>query len=550
MCGRTGPELQEADKASGEAWRRADKPAKQACRKRRPKAGACCAARSAALAYNHLRATRGAGLRGERLHKMESIPSASYSLTLRVEFPHEAGALGKILTVVGEAGGLVGAVDIVRMSRDRTVRDVTVNARDSEHGQQIVQVVEDLPQVKVVNVSDRTFLMHLGGKIEVRSKLQIRTRDDLSMVYTPGVARVCRAIAADPERAFNLTVKRNTVAVVSDGTAVLGLGDIGPRAAMPVMEGKAALFKQFANVDAFPICLDTKDADEIVETVKNLAPTFGGINLEDISAPRCFEVEERLKKELDIPVFHDDQHGTAVVVMAALINSLKIVGKKVEDLHIVVNGVGASGVACAKIIMAAGGKNIVGCDSKGVVHEGREDLNESKKWFAANTNPEGRTGDLSDAIAGADLFLGLSAPDVLDLEQVESMNDDPILFAMANPDPEIRPEVAMGKARIIATGRSDYPNQINNVLCFPGIFRGALDVRAREIDEPMKLAAANAIAGVIPEDDLSEDYIVPSVFDERVAPAVAEAVAESAKETGMARRIQERTETGLSATSF
>jgi malate dehydrogenase (oxaloacetate-decarboxylating) len=481
---------------------------------------------------------------------MESIPSASYSLTLRVDFPHEAGALGKILTTIGEADGLVGAVDIVRMRQDRTVRDITVNARDSEHGQQVVQVVGNLPQVRVINVSDRTFLMHLGGKIEVRSKLQIRTRDDLSMVYTPGVARVCRAIASDSERAFNLTIKRNTVAVVSDGTAVLGLGDIGPRAAMPVMEGKAALFKQFANVDAFPICLDTKDTDAIVETVKNLAPAFGGINLEDISAPRCFEVEERLKKDLDIPVFHDDQHGTAVVVLAALINSLKIVDKDFEDIRIVVNGVGASGVACAKIIMAAGAKNIVGCDSKGIVHEGREDLNESKRWFAENTNPEGRTGDLPDAVAGADLFLGLSAPDVLTLEHIESMKEDPILFAMANPDPEIRPEVAMEKARIIATGRSDYPNQINNVLCFPGIFRGALDVRAREIDEPMKLAAAEAIAGVIPAEDLSEDYIIPSVFDERVAPAVAEAVANRAKETGMARRIQERAETGLTATSF
>src|SRR5829696_4294105 len=481
---------------------------------------------------------------------MESIPSASYSLTLRVEFPHEAGALGKILTTIGDADGMIGAVDIVRMRQNRTTRDITVNARDSEHGRKIVEVVEALPQTHVVNISDRTFLMHLGGKVEVRSKMPVRTRDDLSMAYTPGVARVCRAIAEDPDRAFNLTIKRNTVAVVSDGTAVLGLGDIGPRAAMPVMEGKAALFKQFANVDAFPLCLDTKDADEIVETVKHLAPAFGGINLEDISAPRCFEIEERLKKELDIPVFHDDQHGTAVVVMAALINSLKIVGKRLEDLSIVVNGVGASGVACAKIIMAAGGGNIVGCDSKGIVHEGREDLNESKRWFAENTNPEGRTGDLSDAITGADLFLGLSAPDVLDLEHVESMSPDPILFAMANPDPEIRPELAIGKARIIATGRSDYPNQINNVLCFPGIFRGALDVRAREIDEPMKLAAAEAIAGVIPEDDLSEDYIVPSVFDERVAPAVAEAVAESAKKTGMARRIQERMETGLSATSF
>jgi malate dehydrogenase (oxaloacetate-decarboxylating) len=481
---------------------------------------------------------------------MESIPSASYSLTLRVEFPHEAGALGKILTTIGDADGMIGAVDIVRMRQDRTTRDITVNARDSEHGQQVVQVVEGLPQVRVINVSDRTFLMHLGGKIEVRSKLQIRTRDDLSMVYTPGVARVCMAIASDPERAFNLTVKRNTVAVVSDGTAVLGLGDIGPRAAMPVMEGKAALFKQFANVDAFPICLDTKDTDAIVETVKNLAPAFGGINLEDISAPRCFDIEERLKKDLDIPVFHDDQHGTAVVVLAALINSLKIVDKDFEDLRIVVNGVGASGVACAKIIMAAGAKNIVGCDSKGIVHEGREDLNESKRWFAENTNPEGRTGDLSDAVAGTDLFLGLSVPDVLTIEHVESMNPDPIIFAMANPDPEIRPEVAMGKARIIATGRSDYPNQINNVLCFPGIFRGALDVRAREIDEPMKLAAAEAMAGVIPVEDLSEDYIIPSVFDERVAPAVAEAVANRARETGTARRIQERAETGLTATSF
>jgi malate dehydrogenase (oxaloacetate-decarboxylating) len=481
---------------------------------------------------------------------MESIPSASYSLTLRVEFPHEAGALGKILTTIGDADGMVGAVDIVRMRQDRTTRDITVNARDSEHGQQVVRAVEDLPQVRVINVSDRTFLMHLGGKIEIRSKFQIRTRDDLSMVYTPGVARVCRAIASDPERAFNLTVKRNTVAVVSDGTAVLGLGDIGPRAAMPVMEGKAALFKQFANVDAFPICLDTKDTDAIVETVKNLAPAFGGINLEDISAPRCFDIEERLKKDLDIPVFHDDQHGTAIVVLAALINALKIVDKDLENLRIVINGVGASGVACAKIMMAAGAKNIVGCDSKGIVHEGREDLNESKRWFAENTNPEGRTGDLSDAVAGTDLFLGLSVPDVLTIEHVESMNPDPIIFAMANPDPEIRPEVAMGKARIIATGRSDYPNQINNVLCFPGIFRGALDVRAREIDEPMKLAAAEAMAGVIPVEDLSEDYIIPSVFDERVAPAVAEAVANRAKETGTARRIQERAETGLTATSF
>jgi malate dehydrogenase (oxaloacetate-decarboxylating) len=441
-------------------------------------------------------------------------------------------------------------VDIVRMGEKQTIRDITVNARDSEHGQQVVHAVNDLPEVRVVNVSDRTFLMHIGGKIETRSKLPIRTRDDLSMVYTPGVARVCRAINDDPERAFNLTIKRNTVAVVSDGTAVLGLGDIGPRAAMPVMEGKAALFKQFAGVDAFPICLDTKDTEEIIRTVKALAPGFGGINLEDISAPRCFEIEDRLKAELDIPVFHDDQHGTAVVVLAALINSLKIVGKRIEDLKIVVNGVGAAGVACAKIMMSAGAKNIIGCDSRGIVHLGREGLNTSKQWFAEHTNPDDRQGDLSDAVAGADLFVGLSVPDVLTLEHLETMNDDPILFAMANPDPEIRPELAYGHARIIATGRSDYPNQINNVLCFPGIFRGALDVRAREIDESMKLAAAEAIAAVIPENELAPDYIIPSVFDERVAPAVAETVAEAAKESGSARRIGEKVETDLSATSF
>jgi len=481
---------------------------------------------------------------------MEYIPSASYSFTLRVEFPHRAGSLGRILTTVGDAGAMVGAVDIVRMGQERTIRDITVNARDSEHGQQVVRAVEVLPEVAVVNVSDRTFLVHLGGKIEVRSRMQIRTRDDLSMVYTPGVARVCRAIAYEPERAFNLTIKRNTVAVVSDGTAVLGLGDIGPRAAMPVMEGKAALFKQFAGVDAFPICLDTKDPDEIVKTVKNLAPGFGGINLEDISAPRCFEIEELLKAELDIPVFHDDQHGTAVVVLAALINSLKIVEKKIEDLRVVISGVGASGVACAKIMLAAGAKNIVGCDSRGIVHEGREGLNPSKRWFAEHTNPEGRTGDLSDAVRGADLFLGLSVPGVLTPQHLQSMNEDSVIFVMANPDPEIRPEEAVGHARIIATGRSDYPNQINNVLCFPGIFRGALDVRAHEINEDMKLAAARAMAGVIPDEELSEEYIIPSVFDERVAPAVAEAVAETAKASGMARRVQERTETGLSAIAF
>jgi malate dehydrogenase (oxaloacetate-decarboxylating) len=472
---------------------------------------------------------------------MEATPSASYSVTLRVEFPHRAGSLGQILTAVGDAGGIVGAVDIIQIGGERSTRDVTVNARDSEHARQIADAIDALPEVRVTDFSDRTFLFHLGGKIEVKSKTPVRTRDDLSMAYTPGVARVCRAIAEDPERAFNLTIKRNTVAVVSDGTAVLGLGDIGPEAAMPVMEGKVMLFKEFAGVDAFPICLDTKDTDEIVEIVKGMSPGFGGINLEDISAPRCFEIEERLKEELEIPVFHDDQHGTAVVALAALINSLKIVRKKeMENLKVVVNGIGASGVACTKILLSAGARNIIGCDSKGIVHEGREDLNPTKRWYAENTNPEGLTGDLSEAVVGADLFLGLSVPGVLTVEHLDSMAEDPIVFAMANPDPEIRPEVARGKARVIATGRSDYPNQINNTLCFPGIFRGALDVRAREISEEMKLAAARALAEVIPEEDLSEDYVIPSVFDERIVPAMAEAVKEAARKSEEARTHLEK----------
>src|ERR671917_1511340 len=360
---------------------------------------------------------------------MQPTPSASYSLTLRVKLSSRAGTLGELTIAIGHAGGDIGAIDIVSVGRDTIIRDLTVNAASADHGKAIVEAARAVDGVEVINVSDRVFLMHLGGKIEVVSKVPLKTRTDLSMAYTPGVARVCEAIARDPEKAFNLTIKKNTVAVITDGTAVLGLGDIGPAAAMPVMEGKCQLFKEFGGVDAFPICLNTKDPHEIVQTIKNIAVAFGGINLEDISAPRCFEIEERLKEELDIPVFHDDQHGTAVVVMAALINSLKIVGKRVEDLRIVVNGVGASGVACAKIIMAAGAKNIVGCDSKGIVHEGREDLNRSKRWFAQNTNPEGRIGDLSDAVEGADLFLGLSAPDVLTLEHLGSMNEDPIIFA-------------------------------------------------------------------------------------------------------------------------
>ena len=470
---------------------------------------------------------------------MGATPSASYSVILRVEYPNRTGSLGKVFTTIGEAGGDVGAVDIVRQG-ERSIRDITLNARDSDHGQQVAEAIDALEDVQVLSSSDKTFLAHMGGKIEVKPKMSIKTRDALSMAYTPGVARVCQAIAEDTTQAFNLTVKRNTIAVVSDGTAVLGLGEVGPEAAMPVMEGKAMLFKEFADVDAYPICLECTGTEDIITTIKNIAPGFGGINLEDISSPRCFEIEERLQQELDIPVFHDDQHGTAVVVLAALHNALKIVGKEKEDLKVVVNGVGASGSACTKILLSDGIKNIIGLDSKGVVHPEREDLSPMERWVAENINPEGLTGELWDVIEGADLFLGLSVPGVLTTEHLDLMARDPIVFALANPDPEITPEEAEGRARIMATGRSDYPNQINNTLCFPGIFRGALDSRARKMNEEMKLAAAHALAEVIPEEDLSEDYVIPSLFDERIVPTMAEAVAEAARESGSARTSLEQ----------
>ncbi len=476
---------------------------------------------------------------------MQNTPSASYSLTLRVKLSSRTGTLGELTTAIGRAGGDIGAIDIVSAGRDAIVRDITVNAGSNEHGQEIVTAVRDIDGVEVVNVSDRTFLMHLGGKIEVVSKSPLKTRADLSMAYTPGVARVCEAIHRDPEKAFTLTIKRNTVAVVSDGTAVLGLGNIGPAAAMPVMEGKAMLFKEFAGVDAFPICLSTTDPDEIVRTVKAIATAFGGINLEDISAPRCFEIEDRLKEELDIPVFHDDQHGTAVVVLAALINAIKIVGKRMEDLKVVVNGVGAAGVACSKIIMAAGVKNIIGCDQVGVLYRGRrEHMNWVKEWYAQNSNPDNIEGSVHDAMRGADVFLGLSAPGVITVDDLRRMADKPIVFAMANPTPEIMPEDAAKHVAVMATGRSDYPNQINNVLCFPGIFRGALQCRASRINEEMKLAAAHAIAEIITDDELHPEYIVPSVFDKRVAEAVAREVEEAAYQTGVARRERAHHETG------
>lgn len=467
----------------------------------------------------------------------QPTPNASYSLTLRVRIQNQPGKLGEITTAIGKAGGDIEGIDIVSVGKDFLIRDITVNAASENHDKEIVDSLANVDGVEVVNISDRTFLMHLGGKIEITSKVPLKTRSDLSMAYTPGVARVCEAIHRDPEKRFNLTIKKNTVAVVSDGTAVLGLGDLGPAAAMPVMEGKCQLFKEFGGVDAFPICLNTKDPHEIVQTIKNIAVAFGGINLEDISAPRCFEIEERLKEELDIPVFHDDQHGTAVVVLAALINALKIVGKHMEDIKLVVNGIGAAGVACTKIVMAAGVKNIVGCDTTGALYEGRkENMNWVKDWYARNTNPEKESGTIHDVIKNADVFFGLSAPGVINEIDLQNMAEKPIIFAMANPIPEIMPEDAQGIAAVMATGRSDYPNQINNVLCFPGIFRGALNCRASRINEEMKLAAAHAIAETIGPDELHPDYIIPSVFDKRVAEAVASRVEEAAYSSGVARR--------------
>ncbi|HLN96915.1 MAG TPA: malic enzyme-like NAD(P)-binding protein [Pyrinomonadaceae bacterium] len=468
---------------------------------------------------------------------MERSPSDSYSLTIRVKLSTRAGTLGEVATAIGKAGGDIGAIDIVSVGRDHIVRDITVNTVSSEHEDAIVTAVNDIDGIEVMQVSDRTFLMHLGGKIEVVSRMPLKTRADLSMAYTPGVARVCEAIHDDPEKAFTLTIKKNTVAVVTDGTAVLGLGDIGPAAALPVMEGKAMLFKEFGGINAFPICLNTKDPDEIVRAVKAISTVFGGINLEDISAPRCFEIEDRLQEELDIPVFHDDQHGTAVVVLAALINALKIVGKQMGDIKVVVNGVGAAGVACSKIVMAAGVKNVIGCDQKGALYSGRrEHMNWVKDWYARNTNPNEEQGTLHDVIKGADVFLGLSVPGVLSVDDVKQMAAQPIVFAMANPTPEIMPEDAAPYVAVMATGRSDYPNQINNVLCFPGIFRGALACRARKINEEMKVAAAHAIAAIISDKELHPEYIVPSVFDKRVAEAVAKDVEEAAYATGVARR--------------
>jgi malate dehydrogenase (oxaloacetate-decarboxylating) len=446
--------------------------------------------------------------------------------------------LGKILTRIGEKGGSIGAVDMVRVEKGGSIliRDVTVDCSSEEHANEVRHSVDQMDGVTVTAVSDRVFLAHLGGKITTHSKLPLKTRDDLSIAYTPGVARICWAIAKDKAVSHKLTIRKNTVAVVSDGSAILGIGNLGPEAAMPVMEGKAQLFKEFGGVDAFPLCIDVHDVEGIVAFVKAVAPTFGGINLEDIAAPKCFEIERRLKKELDIPVFHDDQHGTAIVMLAAMTNALKLVKKDLDKVRIVVSGVGASGTACTKILLAAGAKDIVGCDSKGVVHKGRADLNEEKKEYAAITNPRNVSGTLRDVLKGADVFLGLSSAGLLKRADVLTMGKSPIIFAMANPDPEITPEEAGDSVAVMATGRSDYPNQINNVLAFPGVFRGALDAQATDINEEMKVAAAHAIASLVEPHELSPDYIVPSTFHPRVGRVVARAVKEAAIRTGVVRK--------------
>lgn len=457
-------------------------------------------------------------------------PNSSFSLTIRLQFPNRPGMLANVTRAISTLGGSLGQIDLIEQTRQISVRDVTVDCASTEHAETIVDAVKALPETKVINVYDRTFNLHRGGKICVQSRIPLRGQDDLAMAYTPGVGRICNAIAQNPEEVYNLTIKQNMVAIVTDGSAVLGLGNLGPEAAMPVMEGKAMLFKEFAGVDAFPICLATQDTDEIVETVKRIAPVFGGVNLEDIAAPRCFEIEARLQRELDIPIFHDDQHGTAIVTLAALINSLKLVKKSMSDVRIVINGAGAAGVAIAHLLQKAAAQHIIMCDSKGILSRDRTDLNPQKRELAVEMS-----GKLADAMQGADVFLGVSAPGVVTPDMVRSMASDPIVFAMANPIPEIQPELIASDVAVMATGRSDYPNQINNVLAFPGIFRGALDCRAQTLTTTMFLEAAQAIANLVKPTDLDREHIVPSVFDDRVSTAVSAAVQRAARQDGVAR---------------
>ncbi|NYD77316.1 NAD-dependent malic enzyme [Arthrobacter cupressi] len=465
-------------------------------------------------------------------------PGPGNSITLRVAAPSSFTATSEIAAAVAAAGAAVTALDVTESHHDTIVVDVTCNTTGEEHAEEVKKALNALDGVTVQHVSDRTFLMHLGGKLEVVPKVPLRNRDDLSRAYTPGVARVCLAIAEDPAAARNLTVKRNTVAVVTDGSAVLGLGNIGPAAALPVMEGKAALFKQFANVDAWPVCLDTQDTEEIIRTVKLLAPVFGGVNLEDIAAPRCFEIEARLREELDIPVFHDDQHGTAIVTLAALVNALRVVDKKIADVRIVVSGVGAAGSAIIQLLKAQGAQHIIAAGRSGAIHAGESYNDQHRTWIAENTNVEGFSGTLHEALVGADVFIGVSAPNILGEEQVASMADDAIVFAMANPTPEVDPSIASKHAAVVATGRSDFPNQINNVLAFPGLFRGLLDAGASDITPDMLVAAAEAIAKRVADDELNASYIIPSIFDPHVTADVATAVANAAHAAAQSNAAQ------------
>ncbi len=467
------------------------------------------------------------------------LPSAGFSITVRVSVPADANAIGRIATAVGDAGAIVTALDVVDSDHVRVVADVTCDTANMAHADEVVAALTKVEGLEVRKVSDRTFLLHLGGKIEVTPKVALRNRDELSRAYTPGVARVCLAIAENPEDARRLTIKRNTVAVVTDGSAVLGLGNIGPAAALPVMEGKAALFKRFGMVDAWPVVLDTQDTEEIIRIVKAIAPAYGGVNLEDIAAPRCFEIEARLREMLDIPVFHDDQHGTAIVVLAALTNALRVVGKRMADVRVVVSGAGAAGTAIMKLLLLQGVGDIIAYDRKGALHRGMDGLNPAWQWLAENTNRDNYAGGLPGAIRGADVFIGVSAPNLLTGADIAGMAPDAIVFALANPDPEVDPREARKHAAIVATGRSDQPNQINNVLAFPGVFRGMLDAQARGYTEDMALAAAHAIADVVGEDRLNASVIVPSVFDARVAPAVAAAVRAVAKGQALAEAAAE-----------
>ncbi|WP_018155416.1 NAD-dependent malic enzyme [Demetria terragena] len=461
-----------------------------------------------------------------------SNPSISSSITVRLELPARPTAVSELSSAVERAGGVLTALDITSSSAERMQVDVTLSTRDSDHGDEIVEAMRSVEGVEIGKVSDRVFLSHLGGKLEVNSKVPIKNRDDLSLVYTPGVARVCMAIAKNPADARSLTIKRNTVAVLTDGTAVLGLGDIGPLAALPVMEGKAALFKRFAGIDAFPICLDTKDTEEIIATAKAIAPVFAGINLEDISAPRCFEIEERLRDELAIPVFHDDQHGTAIVVLAALRNALRVVGKDLGEVRITMSGAGAAGTAILKLLMLAGAQHVLVSDINGIIHSGREDVSSDNvhlQWIAEHTNTDGVSGNLQDAIRDADVFIGVSAPNLLNGNDIQTMNKDAIVFALANPTPEVDPGEAAKYAAVVATGRSDFANQINNVLVFPGVFRGLIDAAASGVSDEVMLAAAKAVSDSVPDDELNAAYIIPSVFHRNLSQDVAAAVEAAAR---------------------